>query len=215
MHWLDSFPPGGTGRGQPLQWRDGRAGLQRRASDNHSSTRSTDILFMGLTGDLFRRRHIRATENAARRCGPGGVVVVFPAATMTRTEPTRGERDRLQRREDTPARHRSWRAVAGGVIGGQESQLYLSRGTWLARRLGLSDCSPATSCRSRSAFRSGSPRDPTLICRQDRHAGVRPDQPRQAVRRDPICDAVDEHMRSVMQQASTTSPPKHRFPILG
>lgn len=51
-------------------------------------TLSHDILFMGLTGDLFRRTgYIRATrENAAKALRSGGVWwSFFPAATMTRT----------------------------------------------------------------------------------------------------------------------------------
>ncbi|AFE16355.1 hypothetical protein MRGA327_08930 [Mycobacterium tuberculosis RGTB327] len=150
MHGLDSFPPGGA-----LVVANHSGGMfpmdvpvfsvdfyDKFGYDRPVYTLSHDILFMGLTGDLFRRTgYIRATrENAAKALRSGGVVVVFPGGDYDAYRPTFAENviDFNGRKGYVST------AVEAGVpivpavsIGGQESQLYLSRGTWLARRLGL------------------------------------------------------------------------------
>jgi 1-acyl-sn-glycerol-3-phosphate acyltransferase len=115
-------------------------------------------------------------------------------------------------------------AVEAGVpivpavsIGGQESQLFLTRGTWLAKRLGLkrfrSDILPIS-----LGFPFGLsvivPPNlplPTKIVMQTLEAidvvtqfGENPD-----------VDEVDSHVRSMMQTALDALARERRFPILG
>jgi 1-acyl-sn-glycerol-3-phosphate acyltransferase len=79
-------------------------------------------------------------DNAAKALRAGGVVVVFPGGDCDVYRPTV-----LQNVIDFNGRTGYVRtAIEAGVpivpavsIGGQESQLYLSRGTWLAERLRL------------------------------------------------------------------------------
>ncbi len=95
VHGLDSFPPGGA-----LVVANHSGGMfpmdvpvfsvdfyDKFGYDRPVYTLSHDILFMGLTGDLFRRTgYIRATrENAAKALRSGVWWSFFPAATMTRT----------------------------------------------------------------------------------------------------------------------------------
>ncbi|EFI30021.1 conserved hypothetical protein [Mycobacterium tuberculosis 94_M4241A] len=116
-------------------------------------------------------------------------------------------------------------AVEAGVpivpavsIGGQESQLYLSRGTWLARRLGLkrllrSDILPI-SFGFPFGFSAAIPPNlplPAKIVMQV----LDPINLTKQFGEDPDVDAVDEHVRSVMQQALNDLAAKRRFPILG
>lgn len=103
-------------------------------------------------------------------------------------------------------------------IGGQESQLYLSRGTWLARRLGLkrllrSDILPI-SFGFPFGFSAAIPPNlplPAKIVMQV----LDPINLTKQFGEDPDVDAVDEHVRSVMQQALNDLAAKRRFPILG
>lgn len=116
-------------------------------------------------------------------------------------------------------------AVEAGVpivpavsIGGQESQLYLSRGTWLARRLGLKrllrgDILPI-SFGFPFGFSAAIPPNlplPAKIVMQV----LDPINLTKQFGEDPDVDAVDEHVRSVMQQALNDLAAKRRFPILG
>lgn len=101
VHGLDSFPPGGA-----LVVANHSGGMfpmdvpvfsvdfyDKFGYDRPVYTLSHDILFMGLTGDLFRRTgYIRATrENAAKALRSGGVVVVFPGGDYDAYRPTFAE----------------------------------------------------------------------------------------------------------------------------
>lgn len=116
-------------------------------------------------------------------------------------------------------------AVEAGVpivpavsIGGQESQLYLSRGTWLARRLGLkrllrSDILPISfgfPFRFSAAIPPNLPLPAKIVMQV-----LDPINLTKQFGEDPDVDAVDEHVRSVMQQALNDLAAKRRFPILG
>lgn len=231
VHGLDSFPPGGA-----LVVANHSGGMfpmdvpvfsvdfyDKFGYDRPVYTLSHDILFMGLTGDLFRRTgYIRATrENAAKALRSGGVVVVFPGGDYDAYRPTFAENviDFNGRKGYVST------AVEAGVpivpavsIGGQESQLYLSRGTWLARRLGLkrllrSDILPI-SFGFPFGFSAAIPPNlplPAKIVMQV----LDPINLTKQFGEDPDVDAVDEHVRSVMQQALNDLAAKRRFPILG
>jgi len=99
-------------------------------------------IFMGpLDGWLRRLGVIEASrENAAKALHTGAVVLVFPGGDYDSYRPTLSENT-----IDFNGRTGYVRtAVEAGVpivptvsIGGQETQLFLTRGNWLARRLGL------------------------------------------------------------------------------
>jgi 1-acyl-sn-glycerol-3-phosphate acyltransferase len=102
-----------------------------------------DGMFVGpMSGWLARLGVIRASsKNTAQALRSGGVVLVFPGGIYDAYRPTLAENV-----IDFNGRTGYIRsAIDAGVpivpvvsIGGQESQLFLTRGTWLAKRLGLS-----------------------------------------------------------------------------
>jgi 1-acyl-sn-glycerol-3-phosphate acyltransferase len=102
-------------------------------------------------------------------------------------------------------------------IGGQESQLFLNRGTWLAKRLGLkrlrSDILPVT-----VGFPFGlsvlvpvNVPLPTKIVAEV----LEPIDVIAQFGEDPDVKKVDAHVRSVMQQALDRLARQRRLPILG
>ena len=101
-----------------------------------------DTIFAGPAGDFFRRTGvIRATrENAAKALAAGAVVLVFPGGDFDVYRPTLRENviDFGGRTGYiTTALEANVPIVPAVSIGGQETQLYLTRGTWLAKLLGL------------------------------------------------------------------------------
>jgi 1-acyl-sn-glycerol-3-phosphate acyltransferase len=159
-------------------------------------------------------------ENAVEALRSGGVVLVFPGGVYDSYRPTRAENiiDFNGRTGYVTT------AIEAGVpivptvsIGGQESQLFVTRGTWLAKRLGLkrfrADILPVT-----VGFPFGlsvlMPPNlplPTKIVTQAlepidiaRRFGAKPD-----------ISEVDAHVRSVMQTALGRLARERRFPVLG
>ncbi len=186
-------------------------------------TLSHDILFMGPTGPFFRRTgYIRANrENAAKALRSGGVVVVFPGGDYDAYRPTLSENviDFNGRKGYVRTATEAGVPIVPAVsIGGQETQLYLSRGTWLAQRLGLkrllrSDILPL-SFGFPFGFSAAVPPNlplPTKIVTQV----LEPIDITAQFGEDPDIDEVDEHIRSVMQQGLKELAGKRRFPILG
>lgn len=124
-------------------------------------TLSHDIIFAGPTGDFFRKTgFIPANhENADEALRSGGVVVVFPGGDYDVYRPTRSES-----KIDFGGRTGYVRAaINAGVpivpsvsIGGQEAQLFLSRGEGWPRRSDSTSCCASRSCRSPSDSRSDS-----------------------------------------------------------
>jgi 1-acyl-sn-glycerol-3-phosphate acyltransferase len=231
VHGLDSFPSGGA-----LVVGNHSGGMfpmdvpifsidfyEKFGYDRPVYTLSHDILFMGVTGGLFRRTgYIRANrENAAKALRSGGVVVVFPGGDYDAYRPTRSENviDFNGRKGYVSTAIEAGVPIVPAVsIGGQETQLYLTRGTWLAERLGIKRL-------LRSAILPVSFGFPFGLS-----AVVPPNVPlptkivTQVL--DPIdvvaqfgenanVDEVDEHVRSVMQEALKELAAKRRFPILG
>jgi 1-acyl-sn-glycerol-3-phosphate acyltransferase len=186
-------------------------------------TLSHDILFTGVTGDLFRRTgYIRANrENAAKALRTGGVVVVFPGGDYDAYRPTMSENviDFNGRKGYVST------AIEAGVpivpmvsIGGQETQFYLTRGTWLARTLGLKRLLRSEILPLSFGFPFGltTPIPPNLPLPAKIVTQVL--EPIDIVKefgKNPDVDQVDEHVRAVMQQGLDQLAAKRRFPILG
>ena len=181
-----------------------------------------DALFVGPLADWLRRVGvIHASEgNAAKALRSGGVVLTFPGGLYDAYRPT-------------PARNvidfngrtgyvRT--AIEAGVpivptvsIGGQESQLFLTRGAWLAKRLGLrrlrSDILPVT-----VGFPFGLSVVVPVNVPLPTKIVTRVLEPIDIVVRfgeHPRVDEVDAHVRSVMQTALDRMAHNRRFPVLG
>jgi 1-acyl-sn-glycerol-3-phosphate acyltransferase len=101
-----------------------------------------DLLFTGpLAGVMKRLGVVRASrENAAAALRSGAVVVAFPGGDIDAMRPTSQEAviDFSGRTGYvTTAIEAAVPIVPVVSIGGQETQLFLTRGTWLAKRLGF------------------------------------------------------------------------------
>lgn len=199
VHGLGSFPPGGalvvgnhSGGTFPMDVPIFSAEFSARFGfDRPVYTLSHDILMAGPTGQFFRRTgYIRANrENAAAALRSGGVVIVFPGGDYDAYRPTLSESV-----IDFNGRKGYVRtAVEAGVpivpavsIGGQETRLYLSRGTWLAERLGVKRLLRSAILPLSFGFPFGlsaviPPNVP--LAHQDRDAGAGADRHRSALRR--------------------------------
>src|SRR5262249_35255904 len=174
-------------------------------------TLSHDILFMGMTGGLFRRTgYIRANRaNAASALRSGGVVVVFPGGDYDAYRPTFAENviDFNNRKGYiSTALEAGVPIVPAVAVGGQATQLYLSRGTLLAERLGPKRLLPRgllpLSFGFPFGFSAAVPPNlplPTKIVTQV----LEPIDIAAQFGADPDVDEVDEHVRSVMQEGLT------------
>ena len=231
VHGLESFPPGGalvvanhSGGQFPMDVPIfSVAFYDKFGYDRPVYTLSHDFIFMGPTADFFRRvGYIRANrENAAAALRSGGVVVVFPGGDYDVYRPTVSENV-----IDFNGRTGYVRtAIEAGVpivpavsIGGQETQLYLSRGRWLARTLQLKrlmrvDILPL-SFGFPFGFSAAIPPNlplPAKIVTQV----LEPIDIAREFGEDPDVAEVDEHVRSVMQDALNDLAAHRRFPILG
>ncbi|BCZ23246.1 lysophospholipid acyltransferase family protein [Mycobacterium senriense] len=185
-------------------------------------TLSHDGMFAGpMAGLMTRLGVIRAsTANAADALRSGGIVLVFPGGIYDAYRPTLAENV-----IDFNGRTGYIRsAIDAGVpivpavsIGGQEGQLFLTRGTCLAKRLGLSrwrsDILPIT-----VGFPFGlsmiMPPNlplPTKIVTEV----LEPIDVVAQFGNTPQVDDVDAHVRSAMQTALDGLARKRRFPVLG
>jgi 1-acyl-sn-glycerol-3-phosphate acyltransferase len=181
-----------------------------------------DGMFTGpMSGWLARLGVIRANpDNTAEALRSGGVVLVFPGGIYDAYRPTsaenvidfNGRTGYVRSAIDTAVP-----IVPAVSIGGQESQLFLTRGTWLAKRLGLarwrSEILPIT-----VGFPFGlsvlvPPNVPlptkivTEVLKPIDVVAQFGDEPR-------VAD-VDAHVRSVMQTALDRLARRRRLPILG
>jgi 1-acyl-sn-glycerol-3-phosphate acyltransferase len=228
---LDSFPPGGA-----LVVANHSGGMfpmdvpiftvdfyDKFGYDRPVYTLSHDVLFSGFMGDYFRRTgYIRANrENAAKALRTGGVVVVFPGGDYDAYRPTMSENviDFNGRKGYVST------AIEAGVpivpmvsIGGQETQFYLTRGTWLARTLQLKRLMRSEILPLSFGFPFGLtiPIAPNLPLPSKIVTQVlEPIDIAEEFGEDPDVDAVDDHVRSVMQQGLGELAAERRFPILG
>ncbi len=186
-------------------------------------TLSHDILFKGLTADFFTKTgFIPANHaNADEALRSGGVVVVFPGGDYDVYRPTLEEN-----KIDFDGRKGYVRAALNACvplvpavgIGGQESQLYLTRGTGLAKALRLDKLLRAKILPISFGFPFGLSAVlpvnlplPTKIVMQV----LEPIDIVAQFGEDPDIDAVDAHVRGVMQAALDKLAEQRRFPLLG
>src|SRR3984885_1642972 len=179
-------------------------------------------IFMGpLDGVLRRLGVIEASrENAAVALHSGAVVLVFPGGDYDPYRPTFSENtiDFNGRTGYVRAAIEAGAPIVPMVsIGGQETQLFLSRGTWLAKRLGLkqrlrSEMAPLTFGFPFGLTLGGInvPLPAKLVTQVlppiDVRAqfGISPD----------MCE-VDTHVRTVMQAELNRLVAQRRLPFLG
>ena len=181
-----------------------------------------DGMFVGpMSGWLARLGLIRATsENTARALRSGGVVLVFPGGIYDAYRPTLAENviDFNGRTGYVRAALDAQVPIVPVVsIGGQESQLFLTRGTWLAKRLGLSrwrsDILPVT---MGFPFGLSMIMPPNLPLPTKIVSEVL--EPIDVVTQfgdTPAAADVDAHVRAAMQQALDGLARERRFPVLG
>jgi 1-acyl-sn-glycerol-3-phosphate acyltransferase len=228
---LESFPPGGA-----LVVSNHSGGLfamdvpvfatgfyEQFGYDRPVYTLSHDVIFTGPTGEFFRRTgFIRANhENADEALRSGGVVVVFPGGDYDVYRPTLSENV-----IDFDGRTGYVRAaINAGVpivptvsIGGQESQLYLSRGMGLAKALRLDKLMRVKILPISVGFPFGLsavlPVNVPLPTKIVMHV-LEPIDVIAQFGEEPDIDAVDAHVRRVMQKALDGLAKERRLPVIG
>jgi 1-acyl-sn-glycerol-3-phosphate acyltransferase len=179
-------------------------------------------VFMGpLDGWLRRLGVIEASrENASAALHSGAVVLVFPGGDYDSYRPTLSANT-----IDFNGRTGYVRtAIEAGVpivptvsIGGQETQLFLTRGNWLARKLGLTkarmDILPVSigfPFGFSVIFPPNLPLPAKIVAEV-----LEPIDITAHFGKDPDVDEVDTHVRSVMEAALKRLAGQRRFPILG
>lgn len=185
-------------------------------------TLTHDLLSNGPLAEIVARMgFIRASRStAARALRSGGLVIVFPGGDYDVYRPTTA-RNII----DFAGRTGYVRsAVEAGVpivpmvsIGGQENQLYLSRGAWLAKRLGLKQRIRAELLPVSFGFPFGLAVLPVNLPLPTKLM-TRVLEPIDVVAEfgdDPDVATVDAHIRTVMQEALDELAAERRFPVLG
>jgi 1-acyl-sn-glycerol-3-phosphate acyltransferase len=228
---LDSFPPGGalvvsnhSGGLFPMDVPVFASGFYEKFGyDRPVYTLSHDVIFTGPTAEFFvRTGFIRANhENADEALRSGGVVVVFPGGDYDVYRPTLAENiiDFDGRTGYVRAALNAGVPIVPAVaIGGQESQLYLSRGTGLAKALRLDKLMRVKILPISVGFPFGLSAVvpvnvplPTKIVMQV----LEPIDVVGEFGEEPDIDAVDAHVRRVMQKALDTLAKERRLPVIG
>ena len=228
---LESFPPGGA-----LVVANHSGGLfamdvpvfatgfyEQFGYDRPVYTLSHDVIFTGPTGEFFRKTgFIRANhENADEALRSGGVVVVFPGGDYDVYRPTLSENviDFDGRTGYVRAALNAGVPIVPAVsIGGQESQLYLSRGMGLAKALRLDKLMRVKILPISVGFPFGLSAVlpvnvplPTKIVMQV----LEPIDVTAEFGEGPDIDAVDSHVRRVMQKALDGLAKERRLPVIG
>jgi 1-acyl-sn-glycerol-3-phosphate acyltransferase len=186
-------------------------------------TLSHDILFTGPTGDFLKRTGFipASHENAGEALRAGGVVVVFPGGDYDVYRPTSSENtiDFDGRTGYVRAALNAGVPIVPSVsIGGQENQLFLSRGEWLAKAVRLDKLLRVKILPISFGFPFGLSAVlpvnlplPTKIVTQ-----VLPSIDVVAeFGEDPDVDEVDAHVRRVMQRALDALAAERRLPVIG
>jgi len=228
---LDNVPPGGV-----LVVSNHSGGLfamdvpvfatdfyEKYGYDRPVYTLGFDLIFVGPTADFFKKTgFIPANhENADEALRTGGVVIVFPGGdydvyrpTMSRNTIDFGGRTGYVR----AALNAGVPIVPSVSIGGQEAQLFLSRGEWLAKAARLDKLLRAKILPISFGFPFGLSAVlpvnlplPTKIVTQ-----VLPAIDIVAeFGEDPDVDEVDAHVRHVMQKALDALAKERKLPVLG
>jgi 1-acyl-sn-glycerol-3-phosphate acyltransferase len=228
---LESFPPGGA-----LVVSNHSGGLfamdvpvfatgfyEKFGYERPVYTLSHDVIFTGPTADFFiKTGFIRANhENADEALRSGGVVVVFPGGDYDVYRPTLSE-NKIDFDGRTgyvkAALHAGVPIVPAVGIGGQETQLYLSRGEWLAKTLRLDKLLRSKILPISFGFPFGLSAVlpvnvplPSKIVMQV----LPPIDIVAEFGEDPDIDEVDGHVRHVMQRALDELAEERRLPVLG
>ena len=184
-------------------------------------TLAHSAIFVGPMGEwLHRAGVIEATrENAEKALSAGALVLVFPGGDYDSYRPT------FENKIDFAGRTGYVRtAIESGVpivpivsSGAQEMQLFITRGNWLAKRMGLKRLRAEILPVSFgfpfgfSVFFPPNLPLPTKIVTQV----LDPIDVVKEFGESPDVDAVDAHVRKVMQAALDELAKKRRFPILG
>lgn len=186
-------------------------------------TLSHDVMFAGPTGDFFTKTgFIPASHaNADEALRSGGVVVVFPGGDYDVYRPTTAENtiDFGGRTGYVTAALNAGVPIVPTVsIGGQQNQLYLTRGTGLARALRLDKLMRVKILPISFGFPFGLSAVlpvnvplPTKIVTQV----LEPIDIAARFGDDPDIDEVDAHVRRVMQQALDVLADQRRLPVIG
>jgi 1-acyl-sn-glycerol-3-phosphate acyltransferase len=186
-------------------------------------TLSHDILFAGPTGDFFKRTGFipASHENADEALRAGGVVVVFPGGDYDVYRPSsRASKIDFDGRTGyvRAALNAGVPIVPSVSIGGQENQLFLSRGEWLAKAIRLDKLMRVKILPISLGFPFGLSTVlpvnlplPTKIVTQV----LAPIDIVAEFGEDPDVAEVDAHVRSVMQQALDDLAAQRRFPVIG
>ena len=228
---LESFPSGGalvvanhSGGIFPMDVPVFATGFYEKFGyDRPVFTLSHDILFTGPASDFFvKTGFIPANhENADEALRSGGVVVVFPGGDYDVYRPTL-----VENKVDFGGRVGYVKAslnagvpiVPAVAIGGQETQLYLSRGEWLAKTLRLDKLMRSKIMPLSFGFPFGFsaviPVNVPLPTKIVMHV-LEPVDIVAEFGEDPDIDEVDAHVRHVMQQALDELAKERRLPVLG
>jgi 1-acyl-sn-glycerol-3-phosphate acyltransferase len=186
-------------------------------------TLSHDIIFLGPTGDFFSKTGFipASHENADEALRSGGVVIVFPGGDYDVYRPTSSEG-----RIDFGGRTGYVRAALNaGVpivpsvsIGGQEAQLFLSRGESMAKALRLDRLLRVKILPISFGFPFGLsavlPVNVPLPTKIVTHV-LPPIDVVATFGEDADVDEVDAHVRHVMQKALDDLAAERRLPVLG
>jgi 1-acyl-sn-glycerol-3-phosphate acyltransferase len=227
---LETFPSGGAlivsnhsglpfAWDAPVLWADF---FDKFGYDRRLYTLGHDILFRGpIARPLMRMGMLRASrDNAAKALRSGAAVMVFPGAAHDAARPT------WEMNVVDFAGHTGYVTIAieAGVpivptvsIGGQETQLYLTRGTWLAKLLGLNRLVRLEQMPVSFGFPFGLSVGtanlplPSKIVTQV----LEPIDITARFGENPDIAEVDAHVRKVMQSALDALAAQRRFPVLG
>ena len=181
-----------------------------------------DMIFVGPVGDLLHRAGVIEAnrENAAQALRDGAIVLVFPGGDYDSYRSTLAENV-----IDFAGRTGYVRtALETGVpivpmvsIGGQETQLFLTRGDSIARRLGLKrlraeilPVSVGFPFGLSVFFPPNVPLPAKIVTRV-----LEPIDVRAEFGDEPDVELVDLHVRAVMQAALDELARERRFPVLG
>jgi len=185
-------------------------------------TLAHDLVFRGpATGALMRMGMIRASrDNAANALRSGAAVIVFPGGDDDALRPT-SQRNVIDFSGRTGYVKTALKAGVPIVpvvsIGGQETQLFLTRGKWLAKRIGLKRLTRSEEVAVSFGFPFGLSVGainlpfPAKIVTQV----LPPVDLTEQFGKDPDIGVVDAHVRAVMQTALDGLAAERRLPILG
>ncbi len=227
---LDSFPPGGAlivsnhsggpnPQDVPVLWLDF---FEKFGYDRPLYTLGHDLLFRGPTASLMARLGtIRATrDNAVKALRSGAAVIVFPGGDDDAMRPTsqQSKIDFFGRTGYVSTAIEAGVPIVPAVsIGGQETQLFLTRGKSVAKRLGLKRLTRS----EQAAVSIGIPFGlsvgainlplPAKIVTQM----LEPMDIAAQFGEKPDIAEVDAHVRKVMQAALDDLAAQRRFPIIG